>query len=150
MAGTFNLRIITPERIVLDTAVSQLTATARDGELSILPEHEPLVTALAVDALKYWEGGDEKSAAVIGGILEVSDKNGRIPTGGMVVTVLSDAAELGTEIDEARAKQAKQRVEAEQIQKVDKLDTQLAEMALARAIARIRAVEIANKRGRHR
>ena len=119
MAATFNFKIITPERIVLDTTVSQVTATARDGQLSILPQHEPLVTALGIDALKYWEAGEEKSAAIIGGVLEVANKQSAMPGDvytseqDLTVTVVTDAAELATEIDEARANQAKARAEAE-------------------------------------
>lgn len=153
MSGTFNLKIITPERIVLDTVVSQVTATARDGQISILPHHEPLVTALGVDALKYWEDGDEKSAAVIGGVLEVANKQTSEsiePTQDLVVTVISDSAELAIEIDEARANQAKARAEAEKAQKVDKLDLQVSEMALSRAIARLNAVKIAREARRGR
>jgi len=157
MAGMFTLKIITPERVVLDTAVSQVTATARDGELSILPNHEPLVTALGVAPLKYWESGEEKSAAIIGGVLEVANK--QTPHGGdavspkgdhdLVVTILSDAAELGSEIDEARANQAKSRAEAERSQRADKVDTQAAELALARAMARLNAVKMARESRRH-
>lgn len=158
MAATFNFKIITPERIVLDTTVSQVTATARDGQLSILPHHEPLVTALGVDALKYWEGGEEKSAAIIGGVLEVANKQTAMPGDDhaasaehdLIVTVISDAAELGTEIDEARANQAKAKAEAETAQRADKLDTQVAELALSRAIARLKALEIAKERRRGR
>jgi F-type H+-transporting ATPase subunit epsilon len=141
MAGTFKFMILTHERVVLDTEVEQVSLTARDGQLCILPNHEPLVTALGVDVLRYKEKGEEHSAAVIGGVLEVGQKS---------VTVLSDAAELGVEIDEARAHQAKARAEAEQVQRVDKLDTQLAEMALTRAIARLKAVELAKERRRRR
>ena len=156
MASTFNLKIITPERIVLDTSVSQVTATARDGQLSILPDHEPLVTALGIDAFKYIENGEERFVSVIGGILEVANvKKGASgsepkekPPGNIAVTILSDAAELGAEIDEARANQAKARAEAEKTQRKDKLDTQLAEMALAKAMARLRAVEMARRNRR--
>ncbi len=153
MSGTFNLKIITPERVVLDTVVSQVTATARDGQISILAHHEPLVTALGVDALKYWEDGDEKSAAVIGGVLEVASQQTSEsvePTQDLVVTVISDSAELAIEIDEARANQAKARAEAEKAQKVDKLDLQVSEMALSRAIARLNAVKIAREARRGR
>ena len=137
MASNFKLKIITPERIVLETEADMLTATARDGELTILPNHEPLVTALGIDMLTYRSEGTEYSAAVIGGILEVDTKE---------VHVLSDHAELGIEIDEARATHAKERAEAEKTQKKDKLDQYLTEMALAKAIARLRAVEFAKSR----
>lgn len=136
MAGTFNLKIISPERVVLDAEVQQLTATARDGQLSILPNHEPLVTALGIDVLRYTEKGEEQTVSIIGGIMEVT------PT---QVTILSDAAELGLEIDEARAKQAKERAEAEKTQNREKQETYQAEVALAKAMARIKAAELANR-----
>src|ERR1700679_1147627 len=101
--ATFNLKIITPERIVFDQPVDQLVAVANDGELTILPGHEPLVTTLAIDVLRYKVGGEEHHAAVLGGILEVGQKE---------TVVLSDVAELDHEIDEARAGQAKERAVA--------------------------------------
>lgn len=141
MAGTFKFKIITPERVVLDTEVEQISATARDGELAILPHHEPLVTALGVDVLTYVEKGEEQFVAVIGGILEVSETD---------VVVLTDSADLGVELDEAMAKKAADRAEAEKTQKTDKLDAQLTEMALSRALARLNAVESAKQRKRVR
>ena len=141
MASKFKLNIITPERVVLETEAEKMTATAVDGELTILPNHEPLVTALGIDILRYTKDGVEESAAVIGGILEVNNEE---------VHVLSNVAELGVEIDQARANDAKARAEAEKTQKTDKLDTYLTEMALARAIARLKAVEFAQRRKKNR
>src|SRR5271167_2449537 len=99
-----NLKIITPERIVLEREVEEVTAVAIDGEFSILPRHEPLVSALAIDVLLYRAEGSEYFASIIGGILEVNND---------VVTVLSDIAELDAEIDIARAHQAQERAAAE-------------------------------------
>jgi F-type H+-transporting ATPase subunit epsilon len=139
MSGTLNLQIITPERIVLDQEVEQVSAHAIDGELTILPNHEPLTTALAVDVVRFKNKGQESAAAVIGGLLEVTDNR---------VRVLSDSAELDVEIDEARAHQAKSRAEAEKTQRTDKLDVYVSEMAIARAAARLKAAELV-KRRRH-
>lgn len=135
------LRIITPERIVLEEQVDQVTATAIDGELSILPGHEPLVTALTMDVLRYVAGKEDEFVAVMGGILEV--KNGE-------VTVLSDAAEIDREIDHLRANEAKERALAEKTQKTDKLDVYVTEMAIGRAMARLKAVEFREQRKRRR
>ncbi len=137
MPGTLNLKVITPERIVLEQPVEQVTATAIDGELTILPDHEPIVTALAIDVLRYKVRGEEETIAVIGGAMEVQDNN---------VTIVSNLAELDTEIDEARAHQAKERAEAEKMQKTDKLDVYIVEMAISRAIARLKAVELSKRR----
>ncbi len=154
MANTFRLKVITPERIVFDKDVEKLTATARDGQLTILPNHEPLVTALGIDVMRATIDGEEFGAAIIGGILEVGsdkfDENKKPIKGTQEVTILTDTAEMGVEIDEARAHQALSRAEAEKTQKEDKLETHAAELALARAIARLRAVEMAKARkGRH-
>lgn len=135
--ATLNLKIITPERVVYDSSVDQVTAVANDGELTILPGHEPLVTTLAIDVLRFKVKGEEETAAIIGGIMNVN--NGE-------VEILSDMAELDVEIDEARASQAKARLEAEKTQKTDKIDSVLTEMALSRAMVRLKAAEMAKIR----
>ncbi len=139
MAGALTLKIITPERVVLEQAVDEVSARAIDGELSILPNHQPLITALAIDVLRYKVQGVENIAAVIGGLMEVGENQ---------VTVLSDVAELDTEIDEARAHDAKAKAEAEKTQKTDKLDIYLSEMAMSRAVARLKAAELSRQRRR--
>lgn len=139
MASTLNLKIITPERIVYESPVDQITAVAKDGELTILPGHEPLVTTLAIDIMRFKTKGEEEAAVVMGGILEV---------GLSEVTVMSDVAELDVEVDEVRAKQAKERAEAEKTQKTDKLEVYYTEMALSKAMARLRAAELGKLRKR--
>ncbi len=139
MANTINLKIITPERIVFESPVDQVTAVSRDGELTILPGHEPLVTTLAIDVMRFKRQGEEETAAIIGGIMEVSTSE---------VTIMSDMAEMDVEIDETRAKQAKEKAEAEKIQKTDKIDVYVSEMALSRAMARLRAAELGKLRKR--
>lgn len=136
-AGTLNLKIITPERIVFEAPVKQVTARAVDGEITILPDHEPIVTALAIDVVEFKGESSMETAAVMGGVMEVQDNT---------VTIVSNLAELDAEIDETRAKQARDRVEAEKTQKTDKLDLQLAEMALSKAMARLKAAEMVKRR----
>ncbi len=63
-----------------------------------------------------------------------------------VVTVLSDIAELDTEIDVTRAHQARDRAAAEKTQRTDQLDVHLREIALSRAMTRLKAVELAKRR----
>lgn len=141
MPGTLKLRIVTPEKVVLETDVEQVTATSVDGELSILPDHEPLVTALAIDTLRYKLNKEDEFAAVMGGVLEVKNNE---------VTVLSDLAELDTDIDVAKAHEDKQKAEAEKLQKTDKLDVYVTEMAISRAVARLKAHEFRQrKRGKN-
>lgn len=105
--------------------------------MTILPGHQPLVTTLAIDIMKFKVKGEEEIAAIIGGIMEV---------GLTEVTVMSDVAEMDVEIDEARAKQAKERAEAEKTQRTDKMDVYVSELALSRAMARLKAAELGKLR----
>ncbi len=139
MAGALNLKIITPDRIVLDEQVEEVSAHAIDGAFQVLPNHEPLITALAVDVIRYKTQGVEHSAAVMGGLFEVGENT---------ITVLSDLAELDTEIDAARAHDEKAKAEADKITKTDKIELYLSEMALSKAMARLKAVELGNRRRR--
>jgi len=135
-----SLKIITPDRILLDKQVNYVVAQAIDGELCILPRHQPLLTALDIDVVRFATGKEEHTAAVMGGILEVSKNE---------VTILSDLAELDTEIDEAAAHQEKEKAQAAKIQKTDKLDLYLSEMSIARSVARIKATEISRRKRHH-
>lgn len=139
MPGTLNLKIITPERVVLEQPVDMVVAKGSAGEFAVLPGHEPLVASLAIDVLRFTHNSEEQVAAIMGGLLEVRNDE---------VTILSDVAELDQEIDVARANQAKERAEAEKTQKTDKLDVYVTEMAISRAIARLKAVEIRQRRRR--
>lgn len=138
MPGTMKLQIITPERVVLERTVQSVQATGTEGHFEVLPGHEPLVATLAIDVMTFVnEDGEEHGAAVIGGLLEVR---------GDEVTVLSDVAELDVEIDTTRAAQAKERAEAEKSQRTDKTDVYVSQMAIGRAIARMKAAEMKNMR----
>lgn len=134
---TLNLKIITPERIVLEKQVDRIVAKSTEGELAILPGHEPLVTTLAIDVVRFDTGKEEEFAAIMGGILEVRADE---------VTVLSDVAELDAEIDEARAKAAADKARAEKMERKENLDVYVTEMAISKAITRLRAVELRNRR----
>jgi F-type H+-transporting ATPase subunit epsilon len=124
------LKIITPERVLVDQDVEAVYGMAVDGSIGILPKHIPMVTPLAVGLLSYVQGGQKQPLAVMGGMLY---------TDGQTVTVLSDAAELGSEINVARAQQAKERAEAELRQKHDNLQEGDVSQALSRAVTRLKA-----------
>jgi F-type H+-transporting ATPase subunit epsilon len=139
MPGTLNLKVVTPDGVVFEDQVEQVVARGIAGEFAILPGHEPLVAALAIDVLRFTSRGEEDVAAVLGGLLEVRGDD---------VTILADVAEMGGNIEAAEAEQTKQRAEAEKTQKTDKLDVYVAEMNLGRAMARLKAAEMAKVRRR--
>ncbi|ABO51651.1 ATP synthase F1 subcomplex epsilon subunit [Desulforamulus reducens MI-1] len=132
MAKTQRLDIVTPEKVVFSEEIDFVVAPGADGELGILPEHAPLVTALKVGTLRVQQGGKFFKVAVSGGFMEV--KNSRI-------VVLADTAERADQIDVERAKAAKQRAEQRLNSKGSEIDVHRAEIALHKAINRIKAAE---------
>ncbi|WP_046212844.1 F0F1 ATP synthase subunit epsilon [Paenibacillus wulumuqiensis] len=129
--STFLLEIVTPERLVFSEQVDRLKATGIDGELGILAGHIPMVTPLKVAPLAFQAGKQRTTYAIQGGFLEVrADK----------VVVLADSAEKATEIDLDRARAAKERAERRLNNRSgqDHTDFRRAELALQRAMNRIK------------
>ena len=93
-------KIATPERIMLETDADSITLPTTSGEITVLPHHIPLVSALAAGEIKYKVANRENFFAVSGGIIEVK-KTGE-------VVVLADTAEFGHEIDIERAEVARE------------------------------------------
>jgi F-type H+-transporting ATPase subunit epsilon len=135
MPDTFQLEIVTPERMVLREAVEEMQIPGKNGYLGILPGHAPLITELAVGEISYRKGGQTYYLAVAWGFVEVlPDK----------VTILAETAERPQEIDVARAQQSKQRAEEALKNGKTEADFTHAEDSLKRAETRI---EVAEKKG---
>jgi len=110
MAETpFTFRLVTPQRLLLESEVVSLQVPGSEGYLGVLAHHAPLITALRPGRLDVRDTmGATRSYAVSGGFLEVS---------GNRATVLADTAERKDEIDIARAeacvKRAEERLKAD-------------------------------------
>ncbi len=100
MAEELTLRIITPERTVVDTPASSVRIPATDGSMGIFPRHAAMVAALDAGELFYKQDGKDHQLFVAGGFAEVRDNTLRI---------LTPAGEKPEEIDVERAKQAEAR-----------------------------------------
>ena len=85
MADRFRLRVYSPERQLVDTDVTEVTAPGAYGEIGVLPDHAALVTMLEPGTLSYKEGAKTARLAIGGGFAEVRDN---------VMTVLADSAEV--------------------------------------------------------
>lgn len=133
MAATIQLEIVTPERLVVQETVEDITMPGKTGYLGILPGHAPLITELAVGEITYHVGGQARRLAVAWGFAEVlPDK----------VTILAETAEKAEEIDVARAQADKQKAEAE-LREAGLAGNAEARAALDRANARL---EVAGKK----
>jgi len=128
MADTFQLEVVTPEKIVVRELAEEAQIPGKEGYLGVLPGHAPLITELGVGEISYKTGGTEKRLAVAWGFAEVlPDK----------VTILAETAERAEDIDLARAQKAKQRAEERLASGNTELDFTRAENALKRADTRL-------------
>ena len=136
MAESITLRIITPERIVLDTDAADVRFPALDGYMGILPGHAPMVAALAPGELLFRDAGGEQSIFVSGGFAEVRDNT---------VRVVTEAGERPHEIDVERAraagKRARELLATRKLHTGEPIDTARAEAALLRSLQRLRTKE---------
>ncbi|MCE5322665.1 F0F1 ATP synthase subunit epsilon [bacterium] len=131
---TFKLEVITPDRKVLsDDKIASVMLPGIEGYLGVLASHAPLMTALGCGELDFRRpDGTSDVMAICGGFVEVLDNK---------VTVLSDSAELVSEIDLERAKQAAQRAERRIASHEPDIDMDRAQAALMRAINRIKIAQ---------
>ncbi|HEX6882541.1 MAG TPA: F0F1 ATP synthase subunit epsilon [Planctomycetota bacterium] len=133
MAGKLTLRVITPDRIVLDTQAEAVRVPSVDGSMGFLPRHANLVAALDVGLLTWREGGKDQTLFVSGGFVEVRKDT---------VRVVSEAGERPADIDVERAREAEKRARERLDQGREQavvVDILRAELALKRAMLRLRA-----------
>lgn len=130
--------VITAERAVFSGDVTMVVAPGIEGQLGILPDHAPLITALTYGELVlHRQGQEDEYIAIGGGFLEVGADH---------VIILADTAERAEEIDETRAEAARQRAqELMSRQKHGAEDAARAEAALRRSAIRLK---VARRRGR--
>lgn len=129
--STFVLEIVTPERKVYGQDVDMVIVEGVEGQMGILANHIPLVTPLKIAPVRIKKGKDEETVAVHGGFMEVrKDK----------VIILAEVAELPGDIDVERARKALERAE-KRLKTKDEYDHARAELALQRAVNRIRVGE---------
>jgi F-type H+-transporting ATPase subunit epsilon len=132
MADTFELEIVTPEKMVVRDRAEEMQIPGKNGYLGILPGHAPLISELAVGEISYRNGGTTHRFAVAWGFAEVlPDK----------VTILAECAERADEIDVKRAQDSKQRAEERLKSGSTDVDFGRAGVALQRAETRLEVAE---------
>jgi len=129
MAKSLKLDVVTPDRTMLSEDITSLVVPAVEGYLGVLPNHAPMIVGLVPGAVKYRIDDKVKFLSISGGFMEI---------GANKVTLLADCAEKSEEIDRERALAAKGRAEQRLKERPDGLDVQRAELALRRALARLK------------
>jgi F-type H+-transporting ATPase subunit epsilon len=125
MAETFELEVVTPERLLVREQVTETEIPLENGYIGVLPGHAPLLGELGTGDLEYVADGRRRHMLVSGGWAEVL--NGR-------VRVLATSAEKADEIDVARAEESRKRA-------LDRLSHPLADLDTARALAALKRAQ---------
>ena len=124
------LKIITHERIIFEGEADEIVIQAQTGQIGVLKDHIPFTTVLEVGVTKVKQGDRIRYFATMGGVFQFKDN---------VATILTDVCEDGCNIDVTRANDAKSRAEARLADADAKIDSQRAQAALARSLARLKA-----------
>ena len=119
MSKQLQLKIVTPEKLILEELVDQVTVPTTEGEITILPDHIPLVATLASGDIVAMANGEHIPMAVVGGFVETKKENEMTS-----VVILADFAEhvgniTETEIEKAKTKAVELKKMAENNEIID-------------------------------
>ena len=130
MSKKINLKIITHEKEVYNDKVDAVYSKSVEGEFGILPDHQPFMAALDIGVTRAEIEGKMEYFTTMGGIFQFKDNE---------ALILTDLAECSADIDVTRAKSAKERAEARLGSHDVEIDNARANIALAKAMARLKA-----------
>ncbi len=98
-----HFEIVTPERVAYQDKIDSLTVDTVDGEITVLPNHMPLVSVLRPGEMIIRKGKEETVLAVAGGFVEVQPES--------KVIIMADSADRAQDIDIVSAEEARKRAE---------------------------------------
>ncbi len=139
MSKQLKLKIVTPERLVLEEIVDQVTLPTTEGEITILPDHIPLITGLTSGDVVALSGGEYVPMALAGGFLEVKKNN----EGVTEVAVLADFAEHVAELSDDKIEEAKRKAEElrKKMENKELVDYEHFEAELERSLTRVKIAD---------
>jgi F-type H+-transporting ATPase subunit epsilon len=134
MAQTIHVDVVSAEEQIFSGEAEFVALPGEAGELGIYPRHTPLITRIRPGAVRIKVPGqsEDEFVFVAGGILEVQPHT---------VTVLADTAIRGSDLDEAKAMEAKKLAEEALNNKDTKIDFAKAQAEMAVAVAQLAAIQ---------
>ena len=128
---SLNVRVITPDKVVWDAMADELILPSSTGQIGILSDHAPLLTALDIGVMKLKSDAGWTSIVLMEGFAEVEDNK---------VTILCNGAEEGSSIDATTAQQELEKVTLLVDEATTKKEKIEATIELRKAKARLQAV----------
>jgi F-type H+-transporting ATPase subunit epsilon len=139
MAMTIHVDVVSAEQLLYSGPAEYVILPGEAGELGVYPRHAPLLTRLKPGSVrvKVPDQEEEELIWVNGGLLEVQPD---------VVTVLSDTAVRGKDLDEAKALEAKRAAEETMKNRTGAMEIAKAQAELAEAVAQLAAIQKLRRR----
>ena len=128
---SLNVRVITPDRVVWDASADELILPSSTGQLGILSEHAPLLTALDIGVVRLKAGGNWTAIVLMEGFAEVENNK---------VTILCNGAEEAASIDVTKTQADLEKITLLVDQATTKKEKIEATIELRKAKARLQAV----------
>lgn len=94
---TLTVRVISPDKTVWDAPAQEVILPSTTGQLGILTNHAPLLTALEIGVMRVRDDKDWTAIALMGGFAEVDNNE---------LTILVNGGEIGSKIDREGARAA--------------------------------------------
>ena len=128
---SLNVRVITPDKVVWDAMADELILPSSTGQIGILSDHAPLLTALDIGVMRLKSDAGWTSIVLMEGFAEVEDNK---------VTILCNGAEEGSSIDLKTAQEELEKVTLLVDEATTKKEKIEATIELRKAKARLQAV----------
>ena len=139
MSKHLKLKIVTPERLILEEMVDQVSLPTTEGEITVLPDHIPLISGLASGDVVAVANGEYVPMAIVGGFVEIK-QGGK---GMTEVAVLADFAEHVSELSDMEIEKAKARAEElrKQMENKQVVDFEHFAAELERSLTRVKIAD---------
>ena len=130
---TFKLEIVTPKKLIFTGDVVSFSAPGTVGGFQVLRDHAPLLSEIGIGEVKITDAeGNERRYATSGGFVDVKKNQ---------VVLLAETAERSDEIDQERARTARDRASKRLSEHERDLDASRARGAFQRAVNRLRIAQ---------
>lgn len=138
MSKKLQLKIVTPEKLILEELVDQVTVPTTEGEITILADHIPLIASLKSGDMVAVSNGENIPMAVVGGFVEINKTENLT-----IVTILADFAEHVSSMSEDTIEKARQKAEElkKKAENNEIVDFEHFESELERNITRIKIAD---------
>ena len=136
MANKLHLEVISPDQIFWDDEVETAVVRTIEGDVGLMNDHLPMVSPLAVGRIKIVKNGKPRDASCAEGVVKVREDH---------ALIITEAVEWIDEIDIERARKAKERAEKRLAAKKNDVDLDRANIAMTKALNRIKLYERSQK-----